>query len=101
MGEARSTVWKYSGRNTTAPKRAKPTISDSDPATAKTRSRISDSGRIGSAARLSTNRNSAISATPSAPTNATCPEPQAQVVPPRLVTSTISLSPAASNPAPR
>ena len=58
MGEARSTVWKYSGRNTTAPKRAKPTISDSDPATAKTGSRISESGRIGSAARLSTNRNS-------------------------------------------
>ena len=42
-----------------------------------------------------------IAATPNSATPTLCVEPQAQVVPPRLVTSTIAASPAASRPAPR
>src|SRR3954464_4325199 len=100
VGVAASTVWKYSGRNVTAPNSAKPTISDSTPATENTRSRHSAGGRIGSGARRSANTKTVSATTPKPPTITVGDEPQAQVVPPSDVTSTTPLRPAASSAAP-
>ena len=61
----------------------------------------SASGRIGSAARLSTNTNSASNTTPRTANPIVWIDPQAYVVPPRLVQSTTEDSPPASSPAPR
>src|SRR4051794_11901319 len=101
LGEAASTVWKYSGRNVTGPNSAKPTISDSAPAVVNTRSRHSAGGSTGSAARVSTMPKAISASAPSAAVDTTSNEPQSQVVPPSDVTSTIDDKPSASSPEPR
>ncbi len=69
--------------------------------TTKTRLRNSSSGRIGSLARCSTNGNATKSSTPTTSIRIGSGDPQAYVVPPRLVNSTIADSPPASTAAPR
>ena len=101
VGLAPFTVWKKSGRKTLEPNSAKPTISPVAPAIVKVRFWNSRSGSTGSAARRSTRTNSAPRATPAQAVPIRSAEPHAQVLPPRLVASTMQLSDAASRPAPR
>ena len=85
----------------TAPKSANPTTKPIALVTVNTRFRNSVSGRIGSAALRSTSTNADEHATPATASATIWGEPHGQVVPPRLVNSTIADSPPASSAAPR
>ena len=84
-----------------APKSAKPTMKPTALVTANVWLRKSSSGRIGSAARLSCQRNAGTRTTLAMISPIICGELQAQVVPPRLVKRTIAPRLAASSAAPR
>ena len=84
-----------------APKSANPTTKPTRLVTVNTRFSNSVSGRIGSAARRSTNAKATSDATPITTRAMLWADSQAQVVPPRLVKSTIAESPAARSAAPR
>ena len=85
----------------TEPNSAKPTMKPTRLATLKTRLRKSESGRIGSLATLSASTNPTDSATPQAISATIGADPHAYVEPPRLVYSTIAVSPPASSAIPR
>ena len=84
-----------------APNSAKPTMKPIALVTENVWLRKSESGRIGSAARASTRTNSGVSTMLATISTIICGEPQAHVVPPRLVKRTIDASEPASSAAPR
>ena len=85
----------------TAPKSAKPTMKPTALVVANVLFRKSVSGRIGSSALLSTKTNAGSSTMLRTISPMICGDPHAQVVPPRLVKSTIDVSVPASRAAPR
>ena len=101
VGLAPFTTWRNSGRYVTDPKSAKPTISPTRLVVTKTLLRKSESGSTGSAARRSANTNAQRLTTPITPSPTISGEPHAYSEPPRVVSSTIALRPAASSPVPR
>ena len=83
-----------------APKSAKPTMKPTALVAVNVRSRKSESGRIGSSARRSTSKKIGSRTMLRTISPMICGEPQSQVVPPRLVKSTIAVRSAASSAAP-
>src|SRR5437773_9270427 len=82
---------RYSGRNVIAPKSAKPTMKPTALVVANVLLRKSESGRIGSSARLSTKTNAGTRTILARISATICGDPHAQVVPPRLVKRTIEV----------
>ena len=83
-----------------APNSAKPTMKPTALVAVNVRLRKSESGRIGSSARRSTSKKIGSRTMLRTISPTICGEPQAQVVPPRLVKSTIAVRAAASSAAP-
>ena len=83
-----------------APNSAKPTTIATALVTTNTRLRNSIGGRIGSAARRSTNVSATRQPTPTTPMSTICGEAQSYVLPPSEVSRMIALSPAASSAVP-
>ena len=101
VGERPRTVCWNSGRNVSAPKSAKPTTSATALVTTNTRLRNSAGGRIGSAARRSTNASATMRGHADEPdARRSAAEAQSYVFPPSVVSRMIALSPTASSTVP-
>ena len=100
VGERPRTVCWNSGRNVSAPNSAKPTTSPTALVITNTRLPNSAGGRIGSAARRSTNTSATMQPTPTTPIPTISAEAQAYVFPPSVVSRMIALSPTASSSVP-
>ena len=100
VGESPRTVCWNSGRNVSAPNSAKPTTIPTALVTTKTRLRKSAGGRIGSAARRSTNTSATRQSTPRTPSATISIESQSNEFPPSVVSRMIALSPVASRTVP-
>jgi hypothetical protein len=84
-----------------APNIARPIRNPRLVATRKIEERKSASGMIGSAARVSCQRNAAMSSTPATPRPTMIGDPQSYSLPPQVVRRISALTPAVSSTAPR